>query len=564
MMDSDAPADAGLPALSVAAGIGLVGTLLSACGSGGGTGGLPASSGGTTPTPTPVAKTTAVQASRFLQQAQFSASDADIADVQAQGYATWLDAQLTAPATQTAWDWLVSRGFNDTTYINTTFPSDDMVWYQLLASTDAVRKRVTLALSEIMVVSVLGVPVQWRFFAMAGWWDTLAANALGNFRALLEAVTLNPAMGVYLNTRGNQKEDLATGRQPDENYAREVLQLFTIGLYELNPDGSHRLGNNGLPIETYVQSEVSQLARVFTGYNFNLIGATPTNPQHLNQPMVLNAARHAAQPASFLGTTVAANTPGATALQIALDAIFNHANVGPFFGKQLIQRLVTSNPSPAYVARVTAAFNNNGSGVRGDLKAVLRAVLLDSEARGDSGLARADFGKIREPVIRLVQWARTFGATSASGAWKLGDLSSDASRLGQSPLRAASVFNFFRPGFVPPNTALATTGLVAPELQISSEVSVAGYINFMQSTIRNGVADVVAAYTRELALGGDVTALVDRLNLLLTAGQLSAATIASIRTVLSSLSAATAAAQLIRVQAGVLLVMTSPEYLVQK
>ena len=252
------------------------------------------------------------------------------------------------------------------------------------------------------------------------------------------------------------------------------------------------------------------------------------------------------------------------ALKTALDGIFNHANVGPFFGKQLIQRLVTSNPSPAYVARVTAAFNNNGSGVRGDLKAVLRAVLLDSEARGDSSLSRTDFGKVREPVIRLVQWVRTFGATSASGAWKVGDLSSDALRLGQSPLRAASVFNFFRPGFVPPNTALATTGLVAPELQISSEVSVAGYINFMQTTIRNGVADVVAAYPRELALVGDVTALVDRLNLLLTAGQLSAATLANIRMVLSGLSAATAAAQLTRVQAGVLLVMTSPEYLVQK
>ena len=558
MLDIDAPAEVGLAAHRLAAGIGVAGALLSACGSGGGP--IPTA----TPTPTPVAKTTAVQASRFLQQAQFSAADADIADVQAQGYAVWLDAQLAAPATQTAWDWLVSRGFNDTTYINNAFPSDDMVWYQLLASTDAVRKRVTLALSEILVVSVLGVPVQWRFFAMAGWWDTLAANAFGNFRALLEAVTLNPAMGVYLNTRGNQKEDPVTGRQPDENYAREVLQLFTIGLYELNADGSNRLGSNGLPIETYVQSDVTQLARVFTGYNFNLLGATQTNPQQLNQPMVLNPALHATQAATFLGTTIPANTPGATALKTALDGIFNHANVGPFFGKQLIQRLVTSNPSLAYVARVTAAFNNNGSGVRGDLKAVLRAVLLDSEARGDSSLSRTDFGKVREPVIRLVQWVRTFGATSASGAWKVGDLSSDALRLGQSPLRAASVFNFFRPGFVPPNTALATTGLVAPELQISSEVSVAGYINFMQTTIRNGVADVVAAYPRELALVGDVTALVDRLNLLLTAGQLSAATLASIRMVLSGLSAATAAAQLTRVQAGVLLVMTSPEYLVQK
>jgi uncharacterized protein (DUF1800 family) len=544
------------PGLALAGAATLAGMALSACGSGGGA--------GSTPPPPPVARATAPQAARFLLQAQFSAPDADIAAVQGQGYAAWLDAQLAAPASVTGWDWLIAHGYTDTTFINAAAPADYMVWYQLCATPDAVRKRAALALSEIMVVSTSGIALPWRAFAMAAWWDTLVANAFGNFRTLLEAVTLNPAMGVYLNTRGNQKEDAATGRQPDENYAREVLQLFTIGLYELNPDGTHRLGAGGQPIETYVQADITSLARVFTGYNFDNTGSSAANPVHLRQPMVVNPSLHSAQPVTFLSTTIAANTPAPAALRTALDAIFNHANVGPFIGQQLIQRLVTSNPSPAYVGRVAAAFNNNGTGVRGDMKSVLRAVLLDDEARGDASLANANFGKLREPILRLVQWVRSFDATSLSGEWRIPDQSNDATRLGQSPLRASSVFNFFRPGFVPPNTALATAGMVAPELQIASEVTVAGYINTMMGVVRNGIVDAQGSYVRELALVTDVPALVDRLALLLAAGQLSAATLASIRAAVASVPATTAAGQSNRVQSAVLLVMTAPEYLVQK
>jgi len=285
--------------------------------------------------------------------------------------------------------------------------------------------------------------------------------------------------------------------------------------------------------------------------------------------MAFNANRHSNLAASFLGATVPANTPGAQALKIALDTLANHPNVGPFFGRQMIQRLVTGNPSPAYVARVAAAFDNNGAGVRGDLRAVFAAVLLDDEARGAAGLTQPGFGKLREPMVRLVQWARTFGVTSTSGDWRIGDLSGTASQLGQSPLRPASVFNYFRPGYVPPSTALAAARATAPEFQLVNESTVGGWLNYMQNAINNGIAsgDMVAPYTQELALVTDATALVQRLNLLMTANQLSPATVGVIVNALQATpvtAASTATVKRNRVAAAVLMVMCCAEYLVQK
>ena len=555
--------------------------ILTACGGGGGDS---SPAGGTAPpvtvTPPPVTvipppitvtpPPTALEASRFLLQAQFSASDSDIAAVQSQGYPVWLNSQLNAPATGSGWDWLMSKGFNTSTSTFSTPPADYMVWNQIIASADAVRKRVALALSEIFVVSSSGVPIPSRSFAMAQYWDVLAAGAFGNYRALLEEITLNPAMGVFLNTKGNQKANAATGRAPDENYAREVLQLFSIGLYQLNLDGSNQLDGNGKPVETYDQAAISSLAQVFTGYDYDPAGSTRiTNPLEVKNRMKLNASLHAAGQADFLGATIPANTDGAAALRLALDIIFNHPNVGPFISKQLIQRLVTSNPSPAYVARVAAIFNNNGAAVRGDLKAVVAAVLLDVEARDAARITVAGWGRQREPMLRLVQWARTFGVTSPGDAWIVNDLSDPATRLGQSPLRSQSVFNFFRPGYVPPNTQLAIQGLTAPEFQLTNESTVAGYLNFMLATIKNGYNNnggglAPPAYTAELALVNDPAALTGRLNLLLSAGQLSAATLATVRTAIASISTSTATGALNRVYAAILLVMASPEYLVQK
>lgn len=537
-------------------------------------------------------------AARFLAQAQFSASDADIAALRSKGYAPWLMTQIATPATQSGFDWLNARGYNvidsTTRYFDSTYPGDYMVWMQLMSSADATRKRIALALSEFFVVSLSSLNFEWRSHGIAAWWDLLVANAFGNYRTLLEGVTLNAAMGSFLNTKGNSKEDPATGRAPDENYGREVMQLFSLGLYLLNVDGSEKLDGSGNKIETYTQSDITGIARVFTGWDFDqtqnvatlepVSNRTISNTQFTRLPMRLTAANHTTLASTFLGATIAANTDGASALKTALDTLFNHPNVGPFFGRQMIQRLVTSSPSAAYIGRVASAFNNNGSGVRGDLAAVFAAVLLDDEARGPAGLTQPGFGKLREPILRFIQWGRTFGISSARNSWKIEDLSDPARQLGQSPLRSPSVFNFFRPGYVPPSTALSASQTPAPEFQLVNESSVGGYLNYMQGVIRNGVYvnapdvpnstsnsnngyDITASYTAELALALDANALVNRVNLLLCAGQLSAASQSLIVTALNAtpLTATSSdSARRDRVAAAVLLVMGSAEYLIQK
>ena len=544
------------------------------------------------------APTSDEDAARFLLQSQFSASDADIAAVRSKGYAPWLAEQIRTPTSQTGFEWLNSRGYaaveSTARYYDSSYPGDYMIWNQLMTSPDATRKRMALALSEFFVVSLSGLDFSWRSHAIAAWWDLLAANAFGNYRTLLEGVTLNAAMGYYLNTKGSMKENAATGRAPDENYGREVMQLFTIGLNQLNLDGTEKRDASGNKLESYTQSDVTNIARLFTGWDFDQTQNVNTlepiqnrnipNTTFTRLPMRLTAANHSTLAANFLGTTVAAGTDGVAALKAALDTLFNHANVGPFLGKQMIQRLVTSNPSPAYVARVASAFNNNGAGVRGDLTAMFTAVLLDDEARAPAGLGQNGFGKLREPMVRLVQWGRTFGISSVRGSWKIGDLSNPATQLGQNPLRSPSVFNFFRPGYVPPSTALSASQTPAPEFQLVNESSVGGYLNYLQGVVRNGIFvnapdlpnnasnaangyDISAAYIPELALVLDATALVKRLNLLLCAGQLSAANQILIVNALNATPlspTSTDNARRDRVAAAVLLVMASSDYLIQK
>lgn len=527
--------------------------------------------------------TTDEQAARFLQQAQFAATEADIASVRSLGYAGWLEAQV-AKAYTTGWDWLTGQGygnvFSSNNYFDQSYPADYMVWSQLMDAPDVLRKRVALALSEIFVVSLVGVSATWRSYIMAHYWDTLCLHALGNYRDLLQAMTLNVGMGYYLNTKGNLKENSA-GRQPDENYAREVMQLLSIGLVQLNADGTVQLDGSGATIDTYNASDVSNLARVFTGYDVDQSQNVPTtiaqtgggtrtvsNTAFARLPMKLNAANHSTLAASFLGTTIPANTDATVALGIALDTLFNHPNTAPFICKQLIQRLVTSNPSAPYVGRVAAVFANNGAGIRGDLASVFSAILRDDEARSPAALSDPEFGKLREPMVRLVQWARTFGVRSVSGAWKIGDLSNPGTQLGQSPLRAPSVFNYFRPGYVHPSTTLSV-GKVAPEFQIVNESSVGGYLNYLMTVIDGGIAsgDIKAAYTIELTLVLNPAALVNRLNLLLCAGQLVSATRTLITNTLSATAVTAASSEAIkrnRVCAAVLMVMACSEYLVQK
>jgi hypothetical protein len=253
-------------------------------------------------------------------------------------------------------------------------------------------------------------------------------------------------------------------------------------------------------------------------------------------------------------------------MKLALDHIFNHANVGPFIGKQLIQRFVTSNPSPAFVSRVAKVFNDNGSGVRGDLKAVLKAVLTDTEATSASTNTSA--GRLREPVLRFLQWARTFGAASNAPAvidqWKIGNLIDASTKLGQSPGHAPSVFNFFRPGYIPPASQFSTLKLTAPEFQITNESSVVGYLNFMQGVITNGIGDVKPNYSSWLPKATDPIALVAELNSLMAGGAISAGNQTTISNAIGAMPVATDANKTQRIQAAIFLVMASPEYLVQK
>jgi uncharacterized protein (DUF1800 family) len=499
-------------------------------------------------------------AARFLLQAQFSASEAEIAAVRAKGYAAWLDEQLALPNSQSGWDWLVGKGYT-TIDTNELFvhsaPMSYMVWYQLFKSPDAIRRRWALALSEVFVVAMRGIQdtMDWPSFAMTAYWDLLCEHGFGTYRTLLEELSLNPAMGEYLSARGNQKENPATGQLPDENYAREVMQLFAIGLYELNLDGSLKLNAQGKPIETYTASDVSNLARVFTGWGHNYAVGKFTSPKPpffkrnnvdiARGRMVFDAAQHAPQEKKFLSTTIAAGTSGPESLRLAMDALANHPNNGPFLARQFIQRLVTSNPSPAYIARIATVFNNNGSGVRGDLKAVLRAILLDDEARNADNLASNTFGKLREPIVRIAQWGRTFKVNSRYGTWKTNITPwSPTSDFAQYPLNPPSVFSFYRPGYVPPGTPMARESATAPEFQIVNESTVPAWANFLQGIAQRGIwvgmpesradsptptptdgPDIVPDYSAELALVLDDQALVDRLNLLLCAGQLSPATV---------------------------------------
>jgi uncharacterized protein (DUF1800 family) len=529
---------------------------VAACGGGGGDS-APA------PLPPPPAAISQAQASRFLAQASMGASKSEIARVQALGYAGWIDDQFALPQQGARWDWLVSKGFDAATNQNNEAGFDASAWRKLIASPDTLRQRVALALSEIVVTAIDGLVGGggWKAFSAAAWLDLLEVNAFGNYRTLLQDVSRSAAMGLFLTFRGNVKANPAKGTLPDENYAREVMQLFTVGLQKLQIDGSLLL-SGGQPQDTYGQDDITGLARVFTGWDFDLAGGTTASPDYQRRPMIQIAARHESGAKTFLGTTIVAGTDGATSLGLALDALFAHPNVAPFISRQLIQRLVTSNPSPAYIARVSTVFNDDGNGTKGDLRAVLKAILLDDEARSLPTAPGA--GKLREPMLRLLAWARAFNATSASDAWAIGNTSDPGTRLGQSPLRSPSVFNFFRPGYVPPNSAIGSAGLVAPEFQVTNESSVVGYLNYMQRAVSTGIGDVVADYSGLLPLADSAQSLVDELNLVLAANQISAANVATIKTAIDSMASGTDSARRNRIQAALVLVLAAPEFLVLK
>ncbi|MBL8519579.1 MAG: DUF1800 domain-containing protein [Betaproteobacteria bacterium] len=516
------------------------------------------------------------EASRLLARATFGPKMAEIDNAAQIGYSAWIDQQFAKPQTY--------HLPNVVAYL-ATLPADQQVgqngfnwsiWKNFATADDQLRMRVAFALSEIFVISNNSNIAFSYPRGPAQYLDNLGTHAFGNFRNLIEMVTYSPMMGLYLSHLRNRKEDAATGSVPDENYAREVMQLFTIGLYELQPDGTLARDPVGRAIETYSNSDVSALARVFTGLSWGgpdtsdnrFLGRT-IDPNREIIPMNAYNQYHSTAQKQFLGVTLPATTVATVntnnEVRTALDRLFNHANAAPFFSKQLIQKLVTANPTPAYVGRVSAVFANNGSGVRGDMKAVIKAVLTDPEALQVRG-GFDQFGKLREPVVRFVQWMRAFNARSADGKFLLGTTLDTSTQLAQSPMYSPSVFNFFRPGYIPGNSRVGALGLVNPEAQITNETTVAGYLNFMRGAIGNGVGtasggvrDIQPDYSAEQALASNPDALVDRVVTLLN-GTISDTTRTRIRDAVASVAATDTRN---RVNMAVFLVMASPEYIFQ-
>ncbi len=513
-------------------------------------------------------------AARLLTQATFGPTMATIDEAHAKGAAQWVNDQLNLPLHNPShWQYVyVDKGpKGDSRYINSTMES---FWLQAVRGNDQLRQRMVFALTEIFVVSTVNSAVDIQEDAHASYLDMLSRNAFGNFRTLLEEVSLHPTMGQYLSSFNNEKE-VPGGRQPDENYAREVMQLFTIGLWQLNDDGTRKLNAaTGKPIPTYTQADIKGMARVFTGWSWGV-----TTPDAYNFLMKPDPERHSSSEKAILnGVVIPPNTNARDSLKIALDTLFNHPNVGPFIGSQLIKRFVTSNPTPGYVSRVTAAFNNNGSGVRGDMKAVIRAILLDDEARNNNRITDPYFGKLREPIVRYGNLMRAFDVkTTAPIVYRIWNLEDGAFSLGQNPLRAPSVFNWFQPTYAPPGMILSTNR-TAPEFKITHETTVTGYTNFIVNEVAlrsESTRAIMAQYgdvseylagdlSAELALADQPDALIDRLNLLFMAGQMQPWLRDIVRQGINNIPLTDNRARDHRVATATALIMASPQYIVQK
>ncbi len=534
---------------------------------------------------------TEAEATRFLSQATFGPNTAAVSELLSIGLEDWLIAAFEKPASLHLDT--VLAGFppdgrffdeNGNALPEVVFLASDSFWKTAIEADDQLRQRMAYALSQIVVTSSdsdIGRAPQ----MMAHYMDILTAGAFGNYRDLLQNVTYSPAMAVYLTYLRNQKADPVTGRVPDENYARELMQLFTVGLVELQPDGTPVTNPDGSQVELYDNADITGLAKVFTGLSFQGAGFAAPLPllplPAFYTPLTMFDEFHSTEPKSFLGTSIPANTGGDESIAMALDAIFAHPNVGPFVGRQLIQRFVTSAPTPQYVQRVSAAFDRGdydlpsgttvGSGQRGDLQAVIAAILFDDEARSAASIQDTEFGKLREPVLRFTHWARAFEINSADASNEIALRNTNSVQLlGQHPYRAPHVFNFYRPGYIAPGTETGAAGLTAPELQISNANSIVGYPNFI-SVYAFGLspkedpgqpAAYVADYAAQAELAADPEALLDNLDQLLTHGTLQAETRTRITEVLNGLDAATEEDLQRRARVASVMVMTSPEYIV--
>jgi uncharacterized protein (DUF1800 family) len=427
-------------------------------------------------------------AARFLEQATFGPAVAEANRVLSIGFDAWLNEQFAMPTT----------GYNNLVQLQAgqfvNYPRKLQFFRNAMTAPDQLRQRVAWALSQIVVAANIGEqdgtgnPTA----MVQQYQDILLRNAFGNYRTLLREMSVSPIMGTYLTLVNSQRANPTTGLQPDENYARELWQLFTIGTFRLNPDGTVMLDGQGRPLETYTIAEIQESARALTGWNYAPAAGQPNmgnnNPLNPFAPMIPNAANHDTGSKTLLsfqagqpGQVVPANQTVDQDLTSVIDNAFNHPNVGPFIGRQLIQHLVTSNPSPAYVARITAVFNNNGQGVRGDLRAVVRAILLDPEARGNSKVDPA-YGRLREPAIFLTTLFRNLNCNG--GMWGIPQRNR---MLGQDVFSPPSVFSYYQPDF---RVVVNGQSILAPPAQILTTSTIIARLNllndFLFGTIQPG------------------------------------------------------------------------------
>ncbi|MET0442674.1 MAG: DUF1800 domain-containing protein [Casimicrobiaceae bacterium] len=515
---------------------------------------------------------------RLLEQATWGPNEALVAHVRKIGVEKFVDEQFAAPQTKYTAFAPYPAARPATCIDDRTLPvtpasycaRDNYTLFQLqreffrnaVMAPDQLRQRVAFALSQILVTS--GTDIN-QVYAMQRYQQILADLAFDNFKNVLVRVTLSPAMGNYLDMVNNVKPNPTTGVEPNENYAREVLQLFSIGTVELNMDGTPLLDAQGKPIATYEQAEIEGFAHVFTGWTYPTApGATPRfglNPRYYDGSMEERSQLHDYQAKTLLdGGTAQENLTMGADLANAISNIFMHPNVGPFISKQLIQKLVTSNPSPRYVKRVATVFNDNGAGVRGDLKAVVRAILLDSDARGYKK-HDPDYGRLREPAQFAVAVARALNATT-DGVF----LRAQSAAMGQPVFNAPSVFNFY-----PPDYAVPRTDVLGPEFALMNSASAFARINFVNALVFPAAINpdpaVYGATGTQLdwsgltALAGDPEALVSRLDRLLMHGTLSPAARDAIVTAVKAVGAGNA---LGRAKAAFYLVVTSPQYQVER
>ncbi len=512
--------------------------------------------------------TTGAEASRFLAQASFGADSALIDHVATIGICSWLDEQLDPAAETVTRQAMTSNGQ----------PWNSLYWTKgwwkaIMTGPDQLRQRMGYALSQILVVSAHGNDlIRGNPWVQADYYDMLLGHSFGNYRELLEDVTYSTQMGFYLSHLLNRKSDPSIGRFPDENFAREIMQLFTIGLWELNDDGTRKLDEHGEPLPTYDNDVIMEMAKVFTGFGFggpmatSFFAGVPGN-DHVHPMKMWDDQHEPGEKRIFRDIVIPAGQTGEEDVADVLDALCEHPNVGPFVGRLLVQRFTTSNPSPEYVARVAAVWNDNGAGVRGDLKAVTEAILLDPEARVPEARGEAS-GKVREPYLRLTAVMRAFKARNSRSPHTFPVWTGSFTRdLGQQPLWSPSVFNFYLPDHRPAGEPTAL-GLVAPELEIATADRLIATSNFFRRVIDQGMdpftnpnpADVMHCdFAYEQSIAGDAEALVAHLDELLTWGRMSPGTRQAVVAAVEAQETPKA-----KVDAAVHLITESPDFVVLK